>query len=70
MKGNSPDKDYNTESNKIGTVSIRNMDLEVWYSAMYICKMTGTNSAEYFKKLIKESVAENEEIFRSNSRKY
>lgn len=45
------------DSTKTGTVSIRNMPLEVWYKASYVCKLRGERLSDYIARLVTLDVA-------------
>ena len=46
-----PQEDDNTER---GTVSIRNMEMELWYKASFMCKMRKERLPDYIGRLIAE----------------
>ena len=40
------------DNTKRGTVSIRNMELQTWYKASYLCKLRGERLSEFIGRLI------------------
>ena len=54
----SQDNDTEQEDNKRrGTVSIRNMDLELWYKIGYKSKVEGITMTQYICRLLEQDIS-------------